>query len=327
MTEMQEKISLLSKTELFTLCSGEMVAQVAEFCSMYTFHRGQSVFKNGEPGNSFYIVKSGEISVFRLGEEHLEQEIARYTSGDFFGEVDMLMNTHRNAGARAAEDSELLRFPAENKSLTDLLHTYPPTGAELLRLFMQTTSSRIRKSNALLKENSPWVQEMRTQVYGDKLTGLYNKIFLEEHLPKYLEDPARPVSLFMVKPDNFKYINDNFGHEAGDQALVAIGSALSQHIPANAVIIRFMGNELACVFPETDRQKGQQTAEKIRKFLNGLDLSAMTEGKPFALSVSIGIAVFPEHAQKAQELIEKAHELPLIGRGRGGNKILFPEDK
>jgi diguanylate cyclase (GGDEF)-like protein len=327
MTNLQEKVGLLSRTKLFASCGPKMIEQIAEFCSMCAFPQGNIVFKKGEPGNSFYIVKSGEVSVIRRTENRQEQEIARYSEGDFFGEVDMLMNTQRNAEARAAEDSELLLFPGQEKSLQELLLAYPPTGAQLLCLFMQTTSERIRKSHALLKENSPWVQEMRAQVYGDKLTGLYNKTFLEERLPSYLKDPAQPVSLLMIKPDNFKQINDAFGHESGDQALVAIASALSQRIPANAVISRFMGNELACLFPDTDRQMGMLIARDILTLLGGLDLSAITEEQPFRLSASIGIAVFPDHAQTAADLIARAHELPLIGRERGGNQILFPEDK
>jgi diguanylate cyclase (GGDEF)-like protein len=327
MTNLQEKAGLLSRTKLFASCGRKMIEQIAEFCSLFAFSRGNIVFKKGEPGNNFYIVRSGEISVIHRTENRQEQEIARYSEGDFFGEVDMLMNTQRNADARAAEDSELLRFPGQGKSLQDLLRAYPPTGAQLLCLFMQTTSERTRTSNALLKENSPWVQEMRTQVYGDKLTGLYNKTFLEERLPSYLHDPERPASLLMIKPDNFKEINDGFGHESGDQALVAIGSALSRRIPANAIAIRFMGNEIACLFPDTDRAQGLRAAGDIMALLNGLDLSAITEGKPFKLSASIGIAVFPDHARTAEDLIARAHELPLLGRERGGNKILFPEDK
>jgi diguanylate cyclase (GGDEF)-like protein len=327
MNELQKKIRLLSKTELFASCDGEMIRQIAGFCSLYNLSRGATVFKRGDPGNSFYIVKSGEIAVFQHTEDKREQEIARYSGGDSFGEIDMLMNTERNADARAVEKSELVCFPGKDKTFLDLLLAYPPTGAELLRLFMQRTSARIRKSNALLKENSPWIKEIRTQVYGDKLTGLYNKTYLEEELPRYLNNSSRPLSLFMIKPDNFKFINDNFGHEAGDQALVAIGSALVKSIPGNAVLIRFMGNELACVFPATDRAEALRKAKELQGRLNALDLSAMTKGQDFHLSVSIGIAVYPQHARAARELISRAHELPMLGRERGGNKILFPEDK
>ena len=304
-----------------------MTARIAEFCSLVSFHRGVTVFSRGDPGNSLFIVKSGEISVIQRAENRQEQEIARYSHGDYFGEVDMLMNTPRNAEARAASESELLRFPGENKTLQDISKAYPATGAELLRLFIQTTSARIRKSNALLKENSPWVQEMRSQIYKDKLSGLYNKTFLEEQLPPLLADPGRPVSLFMVKPDNFKDINDTFGHEAGDQALVAIGEALSRHVPPNATVVRFMGNELSCLYPDTGRQEARTVAGGIMSFLHAMDLSAITPGVSFKLSISIGAAVFPDHARSAEDLIARAHELPLIGRARGSNIILFPEDK
>ena len=327
MSDLQEKAGLLSRTELFAPLRKEMVEQIAQFCSIFPVAKGMTIFKKGDPGDSLYIVKSGEIAVIHRMETRQEREIARYSEGDFFGEVDMLMNTQRNAETRAAENSEILRFPGQDKTLRDILLAYPPTGAELLCLFMQTISARTRQSNALLKENSPWVQEMRSQVYGDKLTGLYNKTFLEEQLPSYLRSPEHPVSLLMIKPDNFKFINDTFGHESGDQALVAIGAALSRSVPDRAVIMRFMGNELACLFPETGKEVAREIAQGIRRLLNSLDLSAMTEGRPFELSVSIGVAVFPDHAQSAADLIARAHELPLLGRERGGNVILFPEDK
>jgi diguanylate cyclase (GGDEF)-like protein len=168
---------------------------------------------------------------------------------------------------------------------------------------------------------------MRNQVYRDKLTGLYNKTFLEERLPSYLRGGENSLSLLMIKPDNFKRINDTCGHEAGDQAIVTIGVALSRHVPESAVVVRFLGNEMACILFGTDRDKAYQAAVDIRGMLIDLDLSNITGESSFKLSASIGIAVFPDHAQTAPELIAKAHELPLIGRERGGNKIFFPEDK
>ncbi|MDR3200700.1 MAG: cyclic nucleotide-binding domain-containing protein [Spirochaetales bacterium] len=145
MANLREKISLLSQTELFASCAADMLEQIAEFCSMYSFPKGGSVFAPGDQGNSFYIVKSGEISVLHVTDDHhQEQEIARYSAGDFFGEADMLMNTRRNTEARAACDSELLRFPGQDKTLCEFLLAYPPTGAELLNLFMQTSAGRLR---------------------------------------------------------------------------------------------------------------------------------------------------------------------------------------
>ena len=156
-----------------------------------------------------------------------------------------------------------------------------------------------------------------------------------------------------MKPDNFKAINDTYGHEAGDLALVAIGSALTQYLletslhdgPKKVILVRYTGNELSFIFPDTGKNEAREIARGLRSFLNSLDLSAITQGEaqsaeaasaeavsaeerpPFRLSVSIGIAVFPEYATSSADLIKLARELPLIGRERGGNMILFPEDK
>ena len=159
------------------------------------------------------------------------------------------------------------------------------------------------------------------------MTGLYNRTFLEEKLGKYLVNKKAHVSLLMVKPDNFKLINDTYGHEAGDQALRIMAIRLEKVISGEDVAIRFMGNELSVILPGTEREEAYKMAVKIRSSMNKLDLRQVTQGNSFILTVSIGISVFPEHSATTAQLIEKAHELPLVGRARGGNKILFPEDK
>ncbi|MBA7530907.1 hypothetical protein ES705_23118 [subsurface metagenome] len=98
-------------------------------------------------------------------------------------------------------------------------------------------------------------------------------------------------------------------------------------ISAEEVAIRFMGNELSVILPGTEREEAYRMAVKIQSSMNRLDLLQVTQGNSFMLTVSIGISVFPAHSATTAELIQKAHELPLMGRARGGNKILFPEDK
>jgi diguanylate cyclase (GGDEF)-like protein len=322
-----EKIRLLSGTELFAPLAPEVLRALSRYTSFYRFSEGKAVFKSGDPGDALFIVRSGEISISRSSQDGPSQEIARFVSGDSFGELDLMTGTPRNAEARAAVKSELLRFPRRGKKLKDLLDEMPEAGARLLQSFLEVTAGRIRNANTLLKDNSPWVKELRNQVYGDKLTGLYNKTFLEERLPDYLKDKKNPLALLMVKPDNFKLINDTYGHEAGDQALVIMAGRLRSHLPERAVAVKYMGNELACLLPGTDREKARETAESIRDLYHGLDLGAVTGGVPFTISVSIGIGVYPEHGETGEELLAAAHELPLLGRARGGNKILFPEDK
>ena len=105
MLDISEKTDLLSSTELFKLCGKEMIEQIAKFCTLRNFPKGEIIFRNGDGGETIFFVKSGEISVLQRMEDRQEIEIARYSRGDFFGEVDMLMGTPRNAEAQAAEDN------------------------------------------------------------------------------------------------------------------------------------------------------------------------------------------------------------------------------
>jgi diguanylate cyclase (GGDEF)-like protein len=316
---------ILSGVKLFESWDKKLLEEIAEFCSLDHFPGGSAVFKTGEDSDAFFIVKDGEIAVTRPAETGQEQEMARYIAGDSFGELDMLARKARNAEAKAVLTSELLRFPRRGKSIEDFLNVYPTAGARLFDSFLRITVGRMRRADAVMAENLSWAQELRNQIYRDKLTGFFNAAFLREQLPSFLKD--EPLSLMMIKPDNLREINDLYGYEAGDEALIIMAAALSQLVTETVEVCRFQGNEFACVFSGMDKDAAGDMAEIIRAMLSNLDLSAVTISTTFHLSVSIGVAVYPLYTGDAGELISLAHELPPIGRSRGGNRILFPEDK
>jgi diguanylate cyclase (GGDEF)-like protein len=323
--DFSNQISILSQTKLFEKLDGKLLEEAAEFCSSEYFPRGSSVFKNGEAGDALFVVIDGEVAVTRPVEDGQEQEIARYIAGETFGEMDMLSQTPRNAEARAVLDCELLRFPCRGKSIEDLLKVHPAVAARLFNSFLKVAAGRIRRANTIIAENSPWIQEMRNQIYRDKLTGLFNKVFLAEYLPSFLKD--EPLSLMMIKPDNFRKISDTYGRAAEDEALIITAAALSHLVTETVEACRFEGHEFACVFPGLDKKAAGDMAENIRDMLNNLDLSAVTSSATFRLTVNIGIAVYPDHANDAGELIALAREPLFRGSVWGENKILFPANK
>lgn len=323
----KERLQLLRKAEFFSPLPSRTLRALTVYTEELRYPPETYLFRKGDTSTCLYILVKGSVSILLEEEESSEvQEIARYVQGDSFGELDLLTGSPRNASAKTQSEVTLLRFPTEGVDVSSILKKHPNVGARVLQSFLVVIAGRIRKANNLLKENSPWIQEIRKQVYGDKLTGLYNRTFLEEQLPDLLKNPERPVSVLMVKPDNFKQINDTYGHEAGDQALVRMASTLRSMAGPRWIVARFMGNELGIVLPEADVKQAEEIAKAIQKAYHGIDLSDLTGGDPFKISVSIGVAVFPLHASDAPTLIAKAHELPLIGRERGGNQILFPQD-
>jgi len=320
---MNDKKYWLLKIELFSPLDDDGLQLISDHCSESVREKGDMIFSEGERGKNLYILTKGTVEVFKTDTDRNISVIAELTPGDIIGELEFFTGHTYNASAIASEKTSLLQI---SESLKNELENRPEISAAVLYQFLKTFSGRLRKANILVKENSALVQELKRQVYGDKLTGLYNKTYLEETLPGLITDRSDPVGLLLMKPDNFKMINDTFGHEAGDDTLKIMAAALNRFTEDEGTVLRYMGNELGVILPGFNREITLKKAEAILKMFNELDISPATGDKTVFLSMSIGAALFPEHADIADDLILKAHDIPLVGRERGGNMILFPED-
>ena len=327
MNALEEKQKVLAAHSVFSHLSADDLAKIAETAVIIEYAPDDIIFRAGDGAACMFIVASGEISIQKSEMYEASTEIARLVAGDSLGELDMIAGSTRTVMATAATELTVVRFPPEEHIFRSWLEFYPDIGSRLLFAFIADIADRTRKANTLLKENSPQIQELRRQIYEDKLTGLKNRAFLEEQLPAIIASAKdEETSLLMFKPDNFKQVNDHAGHEAGDTLLVILARRFPSILASDILLIRYAGNEFGLVLKGCGRKGAVGMAEKVQAFYNELDLSSFLPVSGIHLTVSTGIAIYPEHAGNAKTLIEKAHELPLIGRARGGNKILFPED-
>lgn len=315
----------LKKKEIFASLDDAGLELLAGYSCEKSVPAGTRIFSEGDRSGVLYLVLSGTVQITKKGTEEASSVIAELVEGDILGELEFFTSAPFNATATASGDTVLLQIPGDGGSFGDVLSKNPTVAASVMYEFLRVFSGRLRKANSMVKENSALVQELRRQVYGDKLTGLYNKTYLEETLPVLLKK-KQPLGLLLMKPDNFKMINDTFGHEAGDGTLRLMSAALNRHVSDRGTVLRYMGNELGVILEGRDRTGTVKEAESIMKMFNTLDISEATKSKEVFLSMSIGIALYPEHSAAADALIAMAHDLPLAGRSRGGNVILFPED-
>ncbi len=318
--------SVLRSAKIFSRCTEDDLNVIGLLSGMIDLKADERIFAAGESSERLYFVRKGSVVIRKNDDEGRSVEIARFLSGDIFGDLDFFTGQNRNADAYTEGSSSLVVFPLGEDGLDHLSRSYPGLYARLLYTFLGQISARIRGVNALVKENSPLVNELKRQVYVDKLTGLHNKTFFEETLTEVLQKTDDSVGLLMYKPDNFKEINDTYGHEAGDKALRFIADGLKSFVSNSDLLFRYMGNENAIIRLGADQSELRRTAEETGDFLRGLDLSSILRGKEIALSVSFGLVLSPEHGHDAVLLANKAHELVMEGRRRGGNRILFPED-
>ena len=315
----KQKIEALGNTPLFAGWDEVYLKDIADKAGIDSYQKGDIIFQQDTKGDRFYILVEGNVIILSPEDNSV---LAEFVSGEMFGETAMLTQDEQKAIASANENSIILSFPKDGVPMEEVFKNNPVTYAQLLKSYLVMVSRRTRKANSLIKENSPIMKELQKQVYGDKLTGLLNKAYLEENIADFMKSS---FSLIMMKPDNFKAINDTYGHEKGDACLTFIGNHLSHFLDTDSVLMRYQGNEFAVLTPDQGRNGAASLAEKLKVELENLDISPVLNNS-FKLSMSLGILLHPDTKIAKTEFIKQCAEMPLIGRARGGSMILFEED-
>lgn len=154
----------------------------------------------------------------------------------------------------------------------------------------------------------------------DALTALPNKRTVTDTLMRMLAQASRtltPLCLLMLDLDHFKNVNDKFGHPVGDQALASVGAVLRSALRAGDFAGRNGGEEFAVMLPDTDLAGARVTAEKICAAVAEIRLP----GVDLVLTVSIGIAAFPEHALSTERLERLADSALYVAKRSGRNRV------
>ncbi len=313
---------ILRSVDFFAPLTDEELDVIAAHSECRDVAAHQTVFSVGDPGDCLYVLAEGEVLVTKPTEERQSRDLARLIAGDSFGELEFFSSRQRTADARATKDSRLLMFPGGGVQFEDLLAQYPKVLARALHSFIALIAGRIRSVNQLVSENSPWVQDLKKQVFTDKLTGLLNAAYLDEPLPEFRgEKDSATGAVIMVKPDNFKEINDRFGHDPGDLAIIRLGRLLSDWAPQPATVLRYRGNEFCVLLPTADEATVRACAEDLCSRIRELSWQEITNETELRVTVNVAVAFAGRDGADARELSDKAHELVFALRSSGGNRV------
>ncbi len=210
-----------------------------------------------------------------------------------------------------------------------LLHLQ--AGKESLPSFeLETTDSR-QQFHILLGENISLTlhsirlrENLSYQAIRDPLTNLFNRRYMEETLKRELQRARRKkstVGLIMFDIDHFKRFNDTFGHEAGDTMLREIASFVKSNIRAEDILSRYGGEEFLITMPDSSLQTTKERAEKLRQDVKNLDV--INKGQHLgAVSMSFGVAIFPNDAQDWEALIKAADDALYMAKREGRDKVV-----
>lgn len=194
--------------------------------------------------------------------------------------------------------------------------TLPEEHHALLRVFTQNIALAL--SNLKLRDT------LRQQSIRDPLTGLFNRRYLEETLSMEIERAKRnnvAFSIMMLDLDHFKRFNDTHGHEAGDAVLQALGRFLQRHVRGGDMACRYGGEEFTLILPgmsmEAARQRAEQLCDGIRTL--NVDFKNQILGP---LTLSVGIATFPDHGESRQIVLEAADRALYQAKSDGRDRVV-----
>jgi diguanylate cyclase (GGDEF)-like protein len=164
--------------------------------------------------------------------------------------------------------------------------------------------------------------KLEHQSIRDSLTGLFNRHFMEIALERELRRAARhnkPVAILMLDIDHFKQFNDTYGHEAGDTVLRELGEALLQSVRNEDILCRYGGEEFVAIMPELSLDAAMDRAESLRRMVSEMRVRIRGESLR-EITLSIGVAVYPQHAETLEEVLRAAdralYEAKHLGRNR-----------
>jgi diguanylate cyclase (GGDEF)-like protein len=189
------------------------------------------------------------------------------------------------------------------------------------------TAQSLSDHIALALANLRLRETLRSQSIRDALTGLHNRRHMEESLERELRRAARAqyaVGVLMIDLDYFKHFNDTFGHAAGDTALKEVGLTLRAQIRGGDIACRYGGEEFVVILPEAGLEASRKRADDLRESVRHLNIRH--EGQAMgAITLSVGVAVFPLHGASATDLLRAADAALYLAKQGGRDRVVVVE--
>jgi diguanylate cyclase (GGDEF)-like protein len=166
------------------------------------------------------------------------------------------------------------------------------------------------------------VERVKQLAYLDGLTGIFNRRFFELRVVEEIDRARRfngGMAVLMVDIDQFKRLNDEFGHLLGDEVLRQVSSMFHQQLRKIDVVCRYGGEEFAILLSQTNPQHALAVAEKLRRLVETWQFP----GVPQSVTISAGVATYPDHGTTRDELVKSADAGLYAAKQGGRNRVLL----
>lgn len=318
---------------------GEYIARLlAEINTVMTTHVLFSVFQVGDESYDLEIFWSQTPSADtkRMLEEHVRRLVE---ADDRFSELSQVALHHHMPATGGPE--LVLNEQAVMLHTKTLLVENPKIGGivgigvnassaddDTLRLVMDSILSTMLNVVGSVKAIHKYTQDMEYYATRDPLTDLYNRrVFWElfEYEVARAKRHGYQFALMVIDLDNFKLVNDGYGHAIGDRYLQALAHTVKQALRPGDIFARYGGDEFVLLLPDVKQEEAANVAQRVLDTVRTMEV-AVPEAQPISGSVSIGLALYPVHADNAKDLFLFADNMMYKAKTAGKHQVGIPNE-
>ncbi|HSV98270.1 MAG TPA: GGDEF domain-containing protein [Spirochaetota bacterium] len=313
----------LNSIEIFSLLKEGEIREVHDYLEEVKVVGESVLFRQGDEGKELYIVRDGSVATSISLPDGKSREIAVFKSGDFFGEMCIFEEAPRSATCTAREDSVLFRL--HQRSIFKIIEDHPETAQKIMYRMLNITTQRLRNTGDFLFDMVQWGDKARKRAITDEMTGVYNRRFLDDSLHQYVEESRKngePLVLVMVDLDYFRQINELYGHETGDGVIRDVVEVFKRRLRDKNIIARYGGDEFTFLLPGAGKESALAVCDAIRTDVERLDTLARFDGAIKRVTISQGLASFPESAVDIDSLKKKADTALYRAKEEGRNRVV-----
>ena len=295
----EQRLEHLTHLPIFREMTTAELAPLAAACRVVHFRPGEAIVRQGEPGDSVYVILDGRVEVLAHIERNgvqSESVVSWLVTGDALGELSLLDGRPRSATCLAMTSTTCLCLDRDEFLGAVQRHW------SLAHALLEVVAERLRHADERLAEHAT-----------DPLTGVNNRralLDLYEREASRAQRAARsgvgimqPLGLLFCDVNVFKSINDTYGHHVGDEVLRSVAQTLIAASRATDFVARFGGDEFVVVLPDSGEKGVAHVSRRIREILRD------TPPGPVPFTVSVGSAlVDPLAPQKFEDLMAEADE-------------------
>ncbi len=279
------------------------------------YNAGDVLLSPEKNNNILYLVIDGRVQVRLDWQGH--EALAYLEAGHCVGEMSIIEGKRPSAIVVTEQNCRLLLI--EKNIVWALIERSNSVARNLLYIL----SSRVRKDNLVIFESRQQqaISEQNSKI--DALTNLYNRRWLDEHLPRIIQRAQKNNHAFcilMLDIDHFKLFNDNHGHHAGDTALTLVAESLADNIRPYDSAARYGGEEFIILLPDTAATEARIIAERLREQIRNQPIENIKGKRLPMLTVSIGMAELTPQ-QNANRLIDAADAALYRAKDNGRNCV------